>query len=71
MPNYVSGEVALEKVPIPVIPAAGTPPLTPAARINFAIHHPIQHNVKVKDLGCVCPDYVPVLVQYARSEIGW
>ncbi|KAH7062214.1 hypothetical protein B0J12DRAFT_230109 [Macrophomina phaseolina] len=70
-PSYVGGEVALEKSPIPIIPAENTAPLTTASRINFAIHHPIQHNVKVKDLGIVHPNVVPTLIQYARSESGW
>lgn len=70
-PNYVHGEQALDKDPIPVLSAPGSPPVTAASRINFAIQHPVQHNVKAKDLGCVRPDYIPRLIQYARMESGW
>lgn len=35
------------------------------------MHYPIQHNVKVKDLGMVAPEAIPTLVYYAKQELGW
>ncbi|OMP84065.1 hypothetical protein BK809_0001449, partial [Diplodia seriata] len=71
VPQYVAGEQRLQKAPIPIIPAEGSVTLNGASRVNFAIHHPIQHNVKVKDLGIVHPDYIPTLISYAKNESGW
>jgi hypothetical protein len=42
--------------------------LVPASRIYFAIHHPIQYNVKVKNLGYVHPDYLPTFLGYWNQE---
>lgn len=70
-PRYVSGEYGLEKNPIPVNAIDDRTRLSPASRINFAMHYPIQHNVKVKDLGMVAPEAIPTLVYYAKQELGW
>jgi hypothetical protein len=42
--------------------------LSTASRIYFGIHHPIQYNVKVKDLGYVHPDWMPNLLGYWHME---
>ncbi|KAI4622179.1 hypothetical protein J4E83_004919 [Alternaria metachromatica] len=42
--------------------------LVAASRIYFAIHHPIQYNVKVKNLGHVHPDYLPTFLGYWNQE---
>jgi hypothetical protein len=42
--------------------------LVPASRIYFAIHHPIQYNVKVKSLGHVHADYLPTFLGYWNQE---
>lgn len=52
-PTLVEHEAPLRKDPICVVDAEGVEPLRIASRIFFGIHHPIQHNVKVKDLGQV------------------
>lgn len=70
-PQYVHGERELEKTPIAIIAADERISLTAASRINFAIHHPIQHNVKVKNLGVVHPDCILNLISCARMESGW
>jgi hypothetical protein len=36
-------------------------PLSKASRIYFGIHHPVQYNVKVKDIGRVHPDHLVYL----------
>lgn len=43
-------------------------PLSRASRIYFGIQHPIQYNVKVKDLGYVLPDDMPFLNGYWNME---
>lgn len=70
-PTYVSGETELQKNAIAVEPPDEAVRLSPASRINFGIHHPIQHNVKVKNLGMVKPECMPSLIYFARSESGW
>ena len=67
-PRLVSGEATLEKKSIAVVPAGSGVRLAPASRINFGIQHPIQHNVKVKDLGTVCGEDMPYLIAYFRME---
>ncbi|RYN27968.1 hypothetical protein AA0112_g7764 [Alternaria arborescens] len=67
-PQLVSGEAPLVKAPIPIVMDTGAPPLAVASRIYFAIHHPIQYNVKVKSLGYVHPDYLPTFLGYWNQE---
>lgn len=69
-PQLVSGEAPLVKAPIPIVMDTGAPPLAVASRIYFAIHHPIQYNVKVKSLGYVHPDYLPTFLGYWNQENG-
>ena len=68
MPKLVLGEAPLEKKSIAVVPAGSGVWLSPASRINFGIQHPIQHNVKVKDLGTVRDEDMPTLIGYFRME---
>ncbi|RYO70831.1 hypothetical protein AA0113_g2789 [Alternaria arborescens] len=49
---------------------AGERSLSAASRIYFAIHHPIQYNVKVKSIGYVHPDHLPMLLAYWNMENG-
>lgn len=67
-PSLVPGEATLEKKSIAVVPAGSGVRLAPASRINFGIQYPIQHNVKVKDLGTVCGEDMPYLIGYFRME---
>lgn len=67
-PRLVPGEATLEKKSIAVVPAGSGVRLAPASRINFGIQHPIQHNVKVKDLGTVYDEDMPYLIAYFRIE---
>tara|TARA_R110002003_G_scaffold251_3_gene17779 strand:+ start:20504 stop:20707 length:204 start_codon:yes stop_codon:yes gene_type:complete len=48
----------------------GERPLTQASRIYFGIHHPIQYNVKVKDLGYVLPDDTARFHGYWAMEVA-
>jgi hypothetical protein len=67
-PQLVYGEAPLIKAPIPIVMDADADTLVPASRIYFAIHHPIQYNVKVKSLGHVHADYLPTFLGYWNQE---
>jgi hypothetical protein len=67
-PQLVHGEAPLVKAPIPIVMDTGIASLAAASRIYFAIHHPIQYNVKVKSLGYVHPDYLPTFLGYWNQE---
>ncbi|KAF1832449.1 hypothetical protein BDW02DRAFT_529770 [Decorospora gaudefroyi] len=72
-PTLLPGEYPLEKDPICIVMTAPAnergSTLSPSSRIYFGIHHPIQYNVKVKDLGYVLPEHVPQLTAYWRNEL--
>jgi hypothetical protein len=42
--------------------------LDAASRVRYGIHHPIQYNVKVKDLGQVPASHVAALQRNWREE---
>jgi len=67
-PQLVHGEAPLRKSPIPIVMEENNKALVPASRIFFAVHHPIQYNVKVKSLGYVHPDYLPTFLGYWNQE---
>ena len=67
-PQLVYGEAPLVKASIPIVMEEGATPLVAASRIYFAIHHPIQYNVKVKSLGYVHPDWLPTFLGYWNQE---
>jgi hypothetical protein len=67
-PQLVFGEQQLRKSPIPIVMEQGVTPLVAASRIYFAIHHPVQYNVKVKSLGYVHPDWLPTFLGYWNQE---
>ncbi|KAF2714310.1 hypothetical protein K504DRAFT_456543 [Pleomassaria siparia CBS 279.74] len=57
-------EKGLIKDPICIVGLPNVRPLDKASRIYFGIHHPIQYNVKVKDLGDVHRDHLLNLRRY-------
>jgi len=63
-PELLEGEGPLRSSSFCIRGADGTPPLQKASRIYFGIHHPIQYNVKVKNLGDVLPSQIPTLRGY-------
>ncbi|KAK7515372.1 hypothetical protein IWZ03DRAFT_201502 [Phyllosticta citriasiana] len=69
-PVWLQGERerGMTKESIAVIPANDSVPLSPASRINFSLAHPIQYNVKVKDLGRVCDEDMPNFCLYWQTE---
>ncbi|EMD97318.1 hypothetical protein COCC4DRAFT_61570 [Bipolaris maydis ATCC 48331] len=68
MPSLLEGESSLDKDPICIMMAQGVPQLSQASRIFFGIHHPTQHNVKVKDIGDVHPDHIHKLLGYWNTQ---
>lgn len=69
-PRLLEGETGITKAPIPVVMTDATETLSRSSRIYFGIHHPIQYNVKVKDIGYVPPDYIPTLIGNWMEEDG-
>lgn len=67
-PCLLRDEVGITKAAIPVIMTAANETLSKASRIYFGIHHPIQYNVKVKEIGYVQPDYIPTLIGNWKEE---
>ncbi|KAL1794335.1 hypothetical protein ACET3X_007756 [Alternaria dauci] len=67
--QLVADEPPLTKSSIPIIMnSEGV--LSAASRIYFGIHHPIQYNVKVKDIGRVHPDWMATFLGYWKMENG-
>jgi hypothetical protein len=64
----VQGETGFTKPHIPVIMADGVPNLHFSSRIYYGIHHPIQHNVKVKDIGHVPATDIHTLIGSWQEE---
>jgi hypothetical protein len=53
-----------------VVQDPSLPPLHAASRLYFGIHHPIQYNVKVKDIGFVTKEHIGRLCGYwAMSHV--
>ena len=69
-PTIFEGEIAagLTKDPIEVIPASPDVTLKSASRLHYAKPYPIEMNIKVKDIGNVCPEQLSLLVSYYNQE---
>ncbi|KAL1794334.1 hypothetical protein ACET3X_007755 [Alternaria dauci] len=67
-PLLLPNEVGIEKEPICIVMNPHEPALSTASRIFFGIQHPIQYNVKVKDLGYVHPDHLSNFLGYWAME---
>ena len=67
-PKIVQGETGFTKPHVPVVMTDGVPNLHFASRIYFGIQHPIQYNVKVKDIGYVPADNVHTLISSWQEE---
>ncbi|KAF2868229.1 hypothetical protein BDV95DRAFT_500966 [Massariosphaeria phaeospora] len=67
--SLLPGETGITKDSIAVDSAPSVPPLNKCSRLYFGIHHPIQYNVKVKDLGMVSDNDIPKMIGYWREEL--
>jgi hypothetical protein len=66
--KLLRGEKDIKKRPIAVAMTQDVPMLHIASRIYYGIHHPIQYNVKVKDIGQVLPHHLPILIGNWKAE---
>ena len=70
-PGKLKEERKLNKDPIRVIPVDASQNLDPLSRIHFARHYPVEHNVKVRNVGAVAPQHIRRLVGYYKLESGF
>jgi hypothetical protein len=67
-PQLMPGESGITKASIGVLMADGQTQLRAASRIYYGIHHPIEYNVKVKEIGQVIRSHLPTLVRNWKEE---
>ena len=70
-PKRLPEEKKLNKDPIQVIPVHDSEPLDPLSRINYAKPYPIEHNVKVCEVGMVAQRDLRKILAYYRMESGY
>ncbi|KAH7091470.1 hypothetical protein FB567DRAFT_275191 [Paraphoma chrysanthemicola] len=68
--QLIPGESGITKASIGVDMVQGEAALDTASRIYFGIHHPIQYNVKVKDIGHVHKTHIHALIGNWNEENG-
>lgn len=66
--QLLRGEYGITKASISVVMTNNNPALDVASRIYFGIYHPIQYNVKVKEIGYVPSDQIATLIGNWREE---
>jgi hypothetical protein len=66
--KLLPGESGITKTSLNVVMAAGESDLHKASRIYYGIHHPIQYNVKVKDIGYIPKNQIPILIGNWKEE---
>jgi hypothetical protein len=69
-PELIPGESGITKEHVGVVMAAKEPNLEKASRIYYGIHHPIQINVKVKNIGMVHKPHMASLIGNWKEEDG-
>jgi hypothetical protein len=67
-PQLIPGEGGITKPSIAVVMAEGLPSLHVASRIYYGIIHPIQYNVKVKEIGYIPTAQIPWLISNWKAE---
>ena len=58
----------MNKDPIQVIPVSQEHELHPRSRVNFGMTFPVQHNVKVLEVGMVAPGDLRKFLGYYQNE---
>ena len=56
------------KEPIQVIPVSPEHELSPLSRVNFSLTWPVEHNVKVMEVGMVAAGDLRRFLGYYRNE---
>jgi hypothetical protein len=67
-PQLIQGETGITKASIGVVMAHSQTNLDVASRVYYGIHHPIQYNVKVKEIGQVVQSHLPTLIGNWKEE---
>jgi hypothetical protein len=67
-PKLIPGERGIKKPSIAILLTQGVSSLNIASRIHYGTHHPIQYNVKARDIGQVLPHHVPALIESWKAE---
>ncbi|KAL8793191.1 MAG: hypothetical protein Q9195_004221 [Heterodermia aff. obscurata] len=71
VPKRLPEEKKLNKDPIQVIPVNSSEALDPLSRINYAKPYPIEHDVKVCEVGMVAPSDIRKIIAYYQTESGY
>lgn len=50
--------------------SSGVPPLHKAARVYYGVHHPVQYNVNVKEIGYIPGAETHILIRNWQEEDG-
>lgn len=66
-PEKMPGEEKMLKDPLRIVLCSPDDKLDPKSRINLGRVHPIDHNVKVKQIGDVHPRSLPKLLGYRKA----
>ena len=67
-PPKLAGETSIFKEPIRVSPVSPEHELDPRSRVNFNMTFPVQHNVKVMEVGIICPNDLRRFLGYYQNE---
>ena len=71
-PTRLPGETKLVLHPVNVIPVNQEMRLDPLSRLNCGKTYPVEHNVKVKEIGMVNPVHLKRLIRYwKKMSEGW
>lgn len=68
-PSPLPGERKMYKEPIKIIPINQTEKLDEYSRINLAKVYPVEHNVKICDVGMVDKKHIKTLRLYYKKEL--
>jgi hypothetical protein len=68
LPELIHGEGGMTKPSVAVVMNPSLQPLNVASRIYYGITHPIQYNVKVKEIGYVLQAHVPSVISSWKIE---
>ncbi|MCJ1377602.1 hypothetical protein MMC17_000697 [Xylographa soralifera] len=66
-PSKLINEKMMNKEPIQMIPVNQTEKLDPKSRTDLAKTFPVEHNVKVKEIGMISSHHLKRLVQYVKE----
>lgn len=68
-PDLLSEEIHITKDPIQIIPVSQTEKLDPKSRINLGKVYPVEHNVKVCEVGMVADADIRKLTAYYKTGL--